>query len=127
MYNYSYVSERNKRLIDAIDRELPNSPSLAHAVNRVINRPLARGFYIGVDSAITTDRRLRNSPRPAKPSTPRQRQWVDIMAAADRYQREHPGSTRAAAITATVSFATASGFYISPNTAIHIYRHRLGS
>lgn len=110
MKNMTMTRERNRRLRQEFTRELRRRDGRdpAGTLREVLERPLSRGFYIGVDSAIVMDRRRRSGGIPAKGNL-RAAMWADFFEQVDRLLASEPGLTRVDAVCRVIATGTSRG------------------
>lgn len=125
MKNMTMTRERNRRLRQEFRRELRlrDGRDPAGALREVLKRPLPRGFYIGVDSAIVMDRRRRSGGVPAKGDL-RAAMWADLFEQVDRLLASEPGLTRVDAVCRVIATGTSRwGFCMRPERAAKAIRN----
>ena len=125
MKNTTLKEQRNRRLRWEVKRAMERGGlPAARALERVLNRPLPRGFYLGVDSVIVMDRRRRaGKASPAKGSL-RAAMWADLFEQIDRLLGENPRMSRVDAVCRVIATGTSRhGFCISRANARNILKH----
>ena len=125
MKNMTMTRERNRRLRQEFKRELRlrDGHDPAGALREVLVRPLSRGFYVGVDSAIVMDRRRRSGGIPAKGDL-RAAMWADLFEQVDRMLESEPGLTRVDAVCRVIAGGTSrGGFCMRPERAAKVIRN----
>ncbi len=123
MKYYSTTQRRNCRLRREIARSLAarRNPDLAATIDEVIRRPLKRGFYVEVESAIVLDRR-RRAGLPVCKGSLRAQMWADFFRQVDALLAENPRMSRVTAICRVIASGTSHlGFCISLESALKIY------
>ncbi len=122
MKNMTMTRERNRRLRQEYAQEMSRREGKdpSGALRAVISRPLTRGFYVGVDSAIVMDRRRRSGQAPAKGDL-RAAMWADFFEQVDALMASEPGMTRVDAVCRVIAHGTShAGFCIRPERALKI-------
>lgn len=123
--NYvTQTHERNRRFTQAVRQEMDRQRlrrATDAVINRVINSPVDRGYFISVDHLIVMDRRRREGklPRMAEMTAG---MWREIFAAFDSVLEQNPGFTRTDAAIQVISRGRASRFFISRTLAKSILK-----
>ncbi len=117
-------TQRNQRLRREVSRAMARGGlTPAEALEQVLNRPLARGFYLGADSVIVMDRRRRNAKVPPAKGGLRAAMWADLFEQLDRLLAENPRLSRVEAVCRLIATATSrNGFCISMSNAKSILK-----
>lgn len=117
-------AQRNQRLRREVRRAMGRlGLSADEVLDLVLNRPLARGFYLGVDSVIVMDRRRRAGKALPVKGGLRAAMWADLFEQIDRLLGENPKLTRLDAVCRIIATGTSrNGFCISRSNAKKILR-----
>lgn len=113
---------RNRSLQNAFRRESERELKAGRAVTkrellkRVIDSPVTDGYFVGVDHAVAMVRMQRKNGLPATLKPEKQKMWNEISAKVGRRIAD-TGCDLTAAVSHVLSSATASGYFISPETA----------
>lgn len=105
-FRRAFRQAREQRLDECVGR----------IVDRVLNTPVKRGFFVSVDHMLIMERKRRQGKLPTMGALRRQ-MWDEIFAAIDDYRRRHPRATITDAACSVASSATASRFFIAPSYA----------
>lgn len=85
-------------------------------IDRVLNSPVERGYFVSVDHLLVMDRLRREGKlRPMGNDT--RLMWAEIFNAFDSFLAANPGATRTDAAIEVVARGKASKFYITPRNA----------
>lgn len=115
--------QRDRRLRREVDRQRKAEcgATTEEIIRRVISRPLPRGFYVGVDTAVVMDRRRRSGEDVAKGK--RGEMWRDFFAQVDRLLAEDGKMSRVDAICRVIAYGTSNcGFCMDVLTARRILK-----
>lgn len=113
---------RNAHLLQAARAELRLHPrwTMRRAVAAVLTRPVAQGYYVGMDHALAMLRAMRSGGGlPPGMSPLRRLMWQEIEAKVTERQRL-TGCNTTDATAHVLGGATASRFFLSPATAMRI-------
>lgn len=127
MKNMTMTHERNRRLRQEFAREmrLRDDCDPAEALRAVLKRPLSKGFYVGVDSAIVMDRRRRSGSVAAKGDL-RAAMWADLFEQVDELLASEPGMTRVDAVCRVIATGTSRhGFCMKFERAEKVVKHTI--
>lgn len=113
---------RNGSLCSALRREYEiarkagRAMTSREALKRVMEAPVADGYFVGVDHAVIMVRRQRKQGLPKGLKPEKQKMWEEISAKVGRRIAD-TGCDLTAAVSHVLSSATASGYFIAPATA----------
>lgn len=114
--------QRNHRFTEAFRKAAaaggPGRPAGA-LLDEVLNTPVERGFFVGVDHVVVMDR-LRREGKLPRMSAERTELWTELFRQFDALRAARPGMSRTAAACAVVSGGTAPRFYIRRSVALSL-------
>lgn len=116
--------QRNQRLTRAFREAMARKrldESVSSVLSRVVNSPVERGYFVGVDHVIVMDRRRREGKLP-RMTEKTALMWREIFSHMDAYRAANPRATIVDSACAVVGTATASRFFLTEKTAKSIIK-----
>lgn len=120
-------AQRNARLRREVRQAMKElrGRSPEEVLDRVLSRPLTRGFYLGADSVVVMERRRRNSGVAPAKGDRRAAMWADLFGQIDALLSSQPRLSRIEAICRVLATGTSHhGFCISRALARKIIKLR---